>query len=111
MLTIMGAVLFAGLLTAALCWSVLSEREESARHAEMEQIDREYREAVDSQGPGRPQGVGYETVPCPHCGHYRVRPIDPSGGGLPAASGDAASEPTGKPFLCEHCGKTWRQSK
>lgn len=105
MLNVMVIILFVGLMTAAICWSVLTERKEGTRHAEMEQIDQEYREAVD---PEASRATRYEMFPCPHCGHYRLRPIDQSGDGLPEASAGAGEE--GRSFRCEHCGKTWRQS-
>lgn len=77
------------------------------RAAELEQINREYEQAVESQQPGEPWKVRYATDPCPYCGHYKVRCAKWEEKQFSVAFWGIASSKIGKQFKCEHCGEMW----
>lgn len=107
--------IFLGLLVIliAVFWGMAySENENNGTNArrrvqELQQISKEYDEAVQSQEKGEPWKVRYATYPCPRCGHYKVRNANREDKRLSVAFWGAASNAIGKTYKCEHCGEMW----
>lgn len=83
------------------------EAEKLAKLNELDEINREYQEAIASQKSNTPWTVKYATEPCPYCGHYKVRSAKWDDKKMSVAFWGAASGKFGKSFKCDHCKQMW----
>lgn len=100
-------------IVIAFIWACIYQQNEEngtndrLRAAEIEQINREYDQAVASQSASEPWAIRYAIEPCPHCGHYKVRNAKWEDKQMSVAFWGIASTKIGTSFKCEHCGEMW----
>lgn len=80
---------------------------ERERQQELLQIERERKQAIESQNQTTPWAKKYMTSPCPYCGHYKVRWAKWEDKRMSVAFWGGASSKIGTNYKCEHCGKMW----
>lgn len=101
------------IIVISVLWGMIYSQNEKdgtnsqKRAAELDEINREYQEALASQQSNTPWTVKYATEPCPYCGHYKVRSAKWDDKKMSVAFWGAASGKLGKSFKCDHCKQMW----